>query len=61
MSPQATSKTEAELTKLQAEQEDMATKLAAAERELNQLRSTSRTAEFELVSKKEVGVAVFMS
>lgn len=51
---QATSSTQAELAKLQDTQQDMVTKLATAERELVQLRSTSRSAEFELVGKQEV-------
>jgi hypothetical protein len=35
----------------------MATKLANAERELAQLRTTSRSAEFELVGKQQVRLA----
>lgn len=48
------SSSQTELTKLQATQAEMANKLAAAERELAQLRTTSRSAEFELVGKQQV-------
>jgi ribosomal protein L29 len=43
--------------KLQETQTEMATKLANAERELAQLRTTSRSAEFELVGKQQVRLA----
>jgi hypothetical protein len=39
----------------------MTTKLATAERELSQLRSTSRNAEFELIGKQQVRYVVIGS
>lgn len=52
--PQASSSTQQELSKLQGTQSEMVNKLATAERELAQLRSSSRSAEFELVGKQQV-------
>lgn len=51
---QASSSTQQELSKLQGTQSEMVNKLATAERELAQLRSSSRSAEFELVGKQQV-------
>jgi hypothetical protein len=51
--PQSVS-SQKELAKLQEAQSEMTTKLATAERELTQLRSTSRNAEFELIGKQQV-------
>lgn len=53
MTSQAADKSKQELARLESAQQDMVMKLASAERELAQLRSSTRKTEFELLGRQQ--------